>query len=305
MSEPKSRHGQIKHGLQKDSRDHGLAMNDVYNRFFRELFLGKLGSRDQGWVLKGGTNLHCRIPDARTTRDLDLYRQDDPTSYRDAAKDLIESMDGTKIGPYLFQVTEPKRQTVSGTIDSIQLTVHVFQGVSKLLQFHIDVSGDLRVPAVTETITVERSDSLDLAFIGREYTIRSYPIENQVADKVCAMYKIHDLGVSTRYRDLYDIALIALSLEVKGEELAQALRAQEKIRGISLPQAMHLPGPKWEKGYAGLNKNSPYLRAEITAVADALQVAKALVDPMLSATNAVMGTWSPEQQCWLWDPTPP
>lgn len=304
MSEPKSRHGQIKHALQKDSRNHGLTMNDVYNRFFRELFLGELGSRDQGWVLKGGTNLHCRIPDARTTRDLDLYRQDDPTSYRDAAQDLIESMNGAQIGPYLFQVAEPRKQAATGTIDSIQLTVHVFQGVSKLLQFHIDVSGDLQVPAVTEAITVERSDSLDLAFVGREYTIRSYPIENQVADKVCAMYEIHGSRVSTRYRDLYDIALIALSLEVKGEELAQALRAQEKIRVLSLPQALHLPGPEWVNGYAGLKKNSPYLRAEITAVTDALQVAGSLVDPILATENAPVGTWSPEHQYWTRDQTP-
>ncbi|MGP6175349.1 nucleotidyl transferase AbiEii/AbiGii toxin family protein [Corynebacterium sp. A21] len=299
MSEPKSRHGQIKHALLQDSRNQGMALNDVYNRFFRELFLGELGTRDQGWVLKGGTNLYCRIDQARHTRDLDLYRQDDPTSYREAAKDLVEIMDGTKIGPYTFTLTAPKAASLQGTIDSIQLTAHVHQGVSKLAHFHIDVSGDLQVPAVTEKLTVERSDSLDLAFVGREYTIRSYPIENQLADKVCAMYEVHGSRVSTRYRDLYDIALITLSLDVNGTEFSTALRVQEKIRGLVLPALLHLPGAEWEAGYRGLGKNSPRLRKEITDVHDALRIAGALVDPVLAAAaNEFSGTWSPGNGTW-------
>ena len=28
---------------------------------------------NDGWVLKGGTNIYCRIPGARQTKDLDLF----------------------------------------------------------------------------------------------------------------------------------------------------------------------------------------------------------------------------------------
>ncbi|QGU08490.1 hypothetical protein COCCU_12955 [Corynebacterium occultum] len=73
---------------------------------------------------------------------------------------------------------------------------------------------------------------------------------------------------------------------------------------MSLPQVLHLPGHEWEKGYAGLNKNSPYLRAEIIAVADALQVAGALIDPILSTENTPVGTWPPKHQSWTWGRTP-
>lgn len=300
MSEPKSRHGQIKHALLQDSREQGLTLNDVYNRFFRELFLAELGHHDQGWVLKGGTNLYCRIRQARYTRDLDLYRQDDPTSYREAAQDLVQSMNGVKIGPYTFTVTEPQTEARQGTIENIQLTAHVYQGVSKLAHFHIDVSGDLEVPTVTEQLTMERSDSLDLTFAGREFPIRSYPIENQVADKVCAMYEIHGSRASTRYRDLYDIALIALSLEVNGDNLFTAVRGQEKIRGIALPTQLHLPGAEWEAGYAGLGKSSPHLRDEITDVYEALRIAGALVNPVLASDGyGFAGTWSPDNRTWM------
>lgn len=120
-SKPKRTDGQIRDALKKEAREQGMNPNEAYNRFFRELFLAELMSRDQGWVLKGGTNLYCQIPGARHTRDLDLYRQDDPTSFRRAAAELVESMDEAKIGPYRFKVSIPKGETVNGAIDNISL----------------------------------------------------------------------------------------------------------------------------------------------------------------------------------------
>ncbi|WP_257162285.1 nucleotidyl transferase AbiEii/AbiGii toxin family protein [Corynebacterium cystitidis] len=260
---------------------------------------------DHGWVLKGGTNLYCRIPGARHTRDLDLYRQDDPTSYRQATDDLVETMHETGIGPYRFTVTAPKDETVSGVIESMNLTVEVFHGVSLILVFGIDVSGDLQVPTVTDTLTVERSDRIDLEFVGREYTIRSYPIENQIADKIAAMYELHGHSKqpSTRYRDLYDIALIALELGVDAADLANALRTQEQVRSLTLPQELRLPSSTWVDGYASLVKNVPNPREEITEVNEALRIAGALVNPVLAASeDTVTGTWSPSTGRWWFAP---
>lgn len=301
MSTPKQRHGQIKTALMAEAKAQGMAANDMYNRFFRELFLAELMAREDGWVLKGGTNLYCRIPGARHTQDLDLYRQDDPTSYRQAAAALAKRMDGVKIGPYRFQITAPRTRTLSGTIDNAQLTVQVFYGVGELSRFHIDVSGDLQVPAVTDTITVTRSDSLDLAFAQREFTIRSYPIENQVADKVCAMFELHgaDQRPSTRYRDLYDIALIALELSLDAADLSAAVSTQQQVRNLTLPTQVQLPGPEWEAGYAKLVAVSPQLREEITNVWSAVEVAGLLLDPVLGAAeNVPSGMWSPTLRTW-------
>lgn len=35
------------------------------HQFFRELFFAELMAADDRWILKGGTNLYCRIPVAR------------------------------------------------------------------------------------------------------------------------------------------------------------------------------------------------------------------------------------------------
>lgn len=302
MSKPKRTDGQIRNALKKEAREQGIAPNDTYNRFFRELFLADLMNRDDGWILKGGTNLYCRIPGARHTRDLDLYRQHDPTAYLQAAADLIETMHGATIGPYRFTVTAPEHETVNGTIDSINLTVEVFHGVSPILVFGIDVSGDLRVPEVTDTVTVERSDQVELEFMDRDYIIRSYPIENQVADKVSAMYELHGhrRQASTRYRDLYDIALIALELEIDATRLADALRIQAQIRGLILPRELYLPNAKWVEGYTKLTRTMPQPREEIIDVDDALRIAGALTDPvLLSLEDTVAGTWSPRTGHWI------
>lgn len=71
----KRTHGQITTALKKEAKAQGKNPNDVYNQFFREVFLHELMQHQNGWVLKGGSNIYCRVPGARQTKDLDLYRQ--------------------------------------------------------------------------------------------------------------------------------------------------------------------------------------------------------------------------------------
>ena len=70
----------------------------------------------EGWVLKGGTNVYCRIPGARHTKDLDLYRHIDPTSALSAAEFLVEVMGGHREGPYTFDLELTSRKTMAGSV---------------------------------------------------------------------------------------------------------------------------------------------------------------------------------------------
>ncbi|WP_336874235.1 hypothetical protein [Rhodococcus qingshengii] len=124
---PRTTHSQITAGLREFATQQGLAANDVYSRFFREIFLGELMNTDPVWVLKGGTNLYCFIPGARHTQDLDLYRQSSPTGHRDAADTLIAVMNRTKVGRIL----------IGNTPDLVLLfkQAHTPLGVAKLTRF--------------------------------------------------------------------------------------------------------------------------------------------------------------------------
>ncbi|BAF53517.1 hypothetical protein cgR_0549 [Corynebacterium glutamicum R] len=130
--------------------------------------------------------------------------------------------------------------------------------------------------------TVSRSDPLDVLFVARTFPVLSYPVENQLADKVCAMYEVHGSRASTRYRDLYDIGLIALELEVDTEKLRTALQNQQHIRAITLPSRMVLPGEEWLIGYEKFISTLQQPRAELHGVDNALVVAGALLDPILT-----------------------
>lgn len=302
MAKQKTRatHSQITAGLREFAKQQKLTPSVVYSRFFREVFLAELTAKDPGWVLKGGTNLYCLIPGARHTQDLDLYRQDSPTGHRDAATTLITVMDQATVGPYTFEVYNPRVDTISGTIDNIQLSVIVRFGTGEFSRFSIDVSGDLEVPAVTEPLLVTRSDPLDVPFVAQEFPVLSYPVENQLADKVCAMYEVHGSRASTRYRDLYDIGLIALELEVDAETLRTALRTQEHLRAMTLPDRMVLPSDEWLSGYERFIGTLQQPWAELNSVDNALAMAGALLDPLLvNEAQVAAGKWSPGTRQWV------
>ncbi|WP_017836518.1 nucleotidyl transferase AbiEii/AbiGii toxin family protein, partial [Dietzia sp. UCD-THP] len=284
---PRTTHPQITAGLRQFATQQKLTPNTVYSQFFREVFLAELMDTDPVWVLKGGTNLYCLIPGARHTQDLDLYRQTSPTGHRDAADALISAMHRMQVGPYTFEVRNPRKESVSGTIENIQLTVIVRFGTTEFSRFNIDVSGDLEAPTVTESLSVTRTDPLEVPFARQHFTVLSYPIENQLADKTCAMYEIHGTRGSTRYRDLYDIGLIALELEVDAEKLRTALEQQSRIRALTLPPRLILPSDEWPAGYKKFVGTLHQPRPELRTVESALTTAEALLNSVLSLDNPI------------------
>lgn len=276
-----------------------MRVNDAYNQFFREVFLSELMRHHSGWVLKGGSNIYCRIPGARQTRDLDLYRHHDPTSAHNAAQSLLQSMHGHRVGPYTFQVQHPRKGSPAGTIDSERVDVQVMYGVgSTLLAFSVDVSGDLQVEQNVDPIAAQRTFDVETDFLPASFTVFSYPVANQVADKICAMYERHGTtppGIaSTRYHDLYDVALIASELMLQASELNEALTTQCQVRSLELPEALISPGEKWPTGYAKTTKNTGGIKDKLADFDEALRIAALLVDPVLPGNLIV-----PEKQ---WDP---
>lgn len=57
---------------------------EYFNRFLSRVFSE---GNDSAWVLKGGTGILARVPSTRSTRDIDLYRQE--VALTQALQDLI------------------------------------------------------------------------------------------------------------------------------------------------------------------------------------------------------------------------
>lgn len=258
----------------------------MYNQFFREAFLHELMQHQDGWVLKGGSNIYCRVPGARQTKDLDLYRQDDPTSSTGAAAALVAAMNGHRVGPYAFRVEHPDRTGAAGTVDSERIDVTVSYGVNRFLSFGVDVSGDLEATGTVEPLTVPASYEVTTEFLPHTFQVYSYPVASQIADKVCAMYERHGETppgrASTRYHDLYDVALMARELTLSAADLRAALNTQCQVRKMTLPERLVIPDDSWATQYSAKAKKFGSERWGLKELDEALRVAGLLVDPVLS-----------------------
>ncbi|MEO5919210.1 MAG: nucleotidyl transferase AbiEii/AbiGii toxin family protein [Candidatus Limnocylindrales bacterium] len=100
---------------------------------------------------------------------------------------------------------------------------------------------------------------------------------------------------STRYRDLADLALIAHTQSIAGDELRRALASEVRRRGLEAPNALPSPGAVgWRAGYARVAKDVPGLpERDLEA---ALATVRRFVDPVLGGSPA--GTWDPGALTW-------
>lgn len=257
-----------------------------------------------GWVLKGGSNIYCRIPGARHTKDLDIYRQEEPTSAAGAAKDLVTIMDGHRAGPYTFHVHRSAKPQLTGTIESERATITVTHGInSQLLSFGVDISGDLHVIGSVEALTVNATYEVNTEILPQSFHVHSYPVPNQVADKVCAMFERHGTTppgkASTRYHNLYDLALIAQELTLTAQELWKALDTQSKIRELLLPDQLRVPDERWITEYPKKARNFGGNHKELESLDEALRIAGLLLNPILSPEEEILSrSWDYKHLRW-------
>ena len=275
---PLARHAAVRQRLANDARQRGLSPQEGYNAFFRMLFMSALDARD-GWVLKGGTNVMCRIPQARTTIDLDLFREGD-TSALTSAEDLRSLMDGAQVGSYTFRVGTPTVNSSTAEIDVARVRVSVFEAATMVETFQIDISGEVVLNAEPEVVDVPRGDQAVLPGYPATVKVRLYPIENQIADKLCAMYATYGAGrPSTRYRDLYDLALILDNLPFDREILSAALTTQQGLRHVTIPEDFGEPAPGWAADYDKQMGRTPSAREPFTTYAAAMASLRTALNP--------------------------
>ena len=216
-------HTALRQRLSNDARERGVDPQEAYSTFFRLMFTSALMEHD-GWILKGGTNLLCRLKNPRNTLDLDLFRQGD-RSVIASAQTLHTLMDGRQVGRYTFRLGTPTAG-LGEEADVLRLKVSVLDGTTAVESFNIDLSADIILNAEPDVRQVLRGDNAVLPGYPAEIRVRLYPIENQIADKLSAMYSKYGSGPSTRYRDLYDVAMIVDQLHYDEHTLVEALRVE-------------------------------------------------------------------------------
>jgi hypothetical protein len=258
----------------------------AYGRLLARVF----SDEPERWVLKGGAALLARLPDARHSRDVDLWGSG---ADLDAAERALEQSAALDLGDHMsFRVGAWRRGDLNGQpLARTMVTCRI--GRREFARFGVDLVVGGLPPLEPERVTPPRP--VDVPGLP-EVPWRLYPIAAQVADKLAGIHKRHEGRPSSRYRDLVDLAEIAVTQRVAAADLHLAVHSELPRQGVPLPAELAVPDPdRWAAGYQQHARRLPVLAG--IGFEQALSLVKALVDPVLAGQTE--GTWLPDERRWL------
>lgn len=282
--------------LNKFAKENGQNAGLVRRRFVMARFLARVFDADpNGWILKGGIGMMVRLPQARYSKDIDLLVATDAPN---PIEELRRTVRDHHLDHFRFEVGPP---TVLSDGKGSTVTVTASIGGRQFDTFRIDiVEGRRELVGQVERCPIPRL--VDTDDFPPETSVLLYPLADQIADKLCAMYELHgETGIpSTRFRDLVDLLLISTYLPIDLESTVVAVERERTVRGISaLPPTLESPGPAWATQWKPNARKSP-LTADHHELDAALGAAGRCYDRILGALPAASGTavWSHERSVW-------
>lgn len=244
------------------------------------------------WVLKGGTGMLSRVPDTRSTKDIDVATS---VGDADAAEQALSALVARDIGDHLYFDLE-------ASTDSIDTTLHPGVSGRRLFYRMRDEQTRKALIRIPVDMTVEPAPIGRVEILSPRNRIlpkhavptapyRLYPVPDQIADKVTATMQSYGPDRhSTRVKDLVDLVVIARTQRVHLDNLREALAAQHHLRG---DHTHFVPPAQWETDYAQAAKQIPAIGPfhDFHAATD---LVRKLVDPALDPHGHSNLTWEPE-----------
>jgi len=180
----------VRDRLKAASQQTGRRINELEREFVLQRFLARIfAESDSPWILKGGIGLLVRLPGARYSQDLDLLHP--ATELGAALADLGRLAEGPHEGdPFRF-VLGPQ-QIMRGGVTGATVQVEAYLGATVFARFPIDLSTELDFVA-----GVERKSPrpvLEIPGLAPLPEVTLYPLPDQIADKICAMYQRYSSG---------------------------------------------------------------------------------------------------------------
>jgi predicted nucleotidyltransferase component of viral defense system len=208
------------------ARETGRPFNEVLLYFAMERLLYRLScSTHKGsFILKGALLFRAwAVPDSRATRDIDLlaFVDNAPENLAAIFREvcMLESDDGLVFDPKSVDARTIKE---GADYEGVRIRFRGLLGKARV-SMQIDAGFGDKVHPGAET--ADYPVILDLP----APTLRMYPPETAVAEKVEAM--IHLGNLNSRMKDFYDIWQLSRILEFNTEVLTEAIRQTLKNRG--------------------------------------------------------------------------
>ncbi|WP_297737270.1 nucleotidyl transferase AbiEii/AbiGii toxin family protein [Nocardioides sp.] len=287
-SQPSTRAGYLAKSGCPRPKVRGRSLGELRREFLFQRFLALIFSTPNGqWVLKGGAGLLMRLAEARFSKDLDLLHLGEVTP--DQAIAELRSLTAARDGDHLTFIVE-NGVAYSRTNPVVEISVTAYIG-ARYDSFPIDLARELHLLAAPERI--RPTPVVHVPGLTELPEVVVYPLSDQVADKVCAMFELYGerANPSSRYRDLIDLALIVSTCDLDAVPVSQALLSESKRRVMKLPEQMVSPGPQWPSGYAAYARKTK-IDESLHALEAAIEHVGRCVNPLLSGARST-GRWHP------------
>ena len=241
-------------------------------------------------MLKGGIGLLARLPRTRHSVDVDLWSSQRSLAEAERALERSSAVD---LGDHVTFEVGPWRERLDQEARPLaQATVICRIGRRRFTAFGVDVVGGPFPPLEPEPVPPLRP--IDVPGLS-DAPLRVYPVAATVADKLSGILTRHGGRFSTRYRDLVDLATIALGERLEAADVHLAVHDELRRQGLAVPAAFDVPAAEpWAIGYRNYIRVLPHLR-EIT-FGEAVALVKAFLDPVLGGRRE--GCWQPEHRTW-------
>lgn len=194
---------------------------------------------NETFVLKGGSGLLARIPDARATRDLDFAMR-----RKESAEDALVEMRRIAtidLGDWCRFVLTRHEESMdeNGYSRLLKLRFATFVGPEEKDPVLIDLSLDCSATLPPERVTP--ANRIYIAGV-EENDYLMYPLPDQLADKLCAIMELQPGGYpSSRMKDLVDVVIYATHEVFRQRELQRAIESECAKRDTCVPERFVAP----------------------------------------------------------------
>lgn len=223
-----------------------LDTNDaIRNFYFHRLLCRVFSEQESPFVLKGGLGILARTIDARSTRDIDLAT--DELRIDEAVAEL-KKLAGKDMEDYVrFTLTDVRPIKVEDDYrDGYTVTFVASLGAKEVQRVSVDLVADQII--IGEPEVLDPVDRVSVRGISTcDYPV--YPAEKSVVDKFCGIVERHRGHASSRVKDLVDLVIYALTVDLEMRKIKDVVNRELSLRGMSPIGEFALP-VEWGHAHA-------------------------------------------------------
>lgn len=288
---------QVDRAIKRAAKEAGGDVGSAYRQALRDRFLCRVFANGQSrFVLKGGSGLLARIPEARKTKDLDFAMID--VDSVDTAKGELIALASTDLGDFCtFELTKcEEAMDENGYSRLLHMRFATWLGQEEKDPILIDLSLDCEMTLPPERIAPANRIAVE-GLSSCDYLV--YAVPDQLADKLCAIMEKQPGGwASSRMKDLVDVVAYARNEAISFRQLSNAVKHECTKRSLAVPDGFAAPD-EWKGRFAQFAKRNG-VAAPYDSFEGASGLARMIFDPVLAATPEAHyeARWNPEKLAW-------